>query len=63
MVKALSVPGVKGVKIELREKGETYAFWYFYDNRQFYGKVCLRADKVSIKLVSAHLPEKGTTRL
>lgn len=63
MEQALSVPSVKGVRIELREKGETYAFWYFYKNRQFYGKICLRADKLRIKLVSAHLPEKGTTRL
>lgn len=63
MSRALKNSGVTGRLVYLAEKGETYAFWFMFDSRQFYGKICLREGNVRIKLVSAHEPEKGTDEL
>jgi len=63
MESALKKPDVIGLRVELRERGESYAFWYRFSEQLFYGKICLRAGNVRIKLVSAHLPEKGTAQL
>ena|SRR6266496_142146 len=64
LIKALSFTGVRGkLIIDQPEPGETYAFWFFYDNRKFYGKICLYNDKIKIKLLSAHRPNKGDERL
>jgi len=60
LIKALSIPGVIGkLIIGQPEPGETYAFWFFYDSRKFFGKICLYNDKIKIKLLSAHRPDKG----
>jgi hypothetical protein len=68
LIQALSTPGVRG-KIEpgQPEPGVTYAFWFYFkvsdQTRKFYGKICLYNDKVKIKLLSAHLPDKGEEHL
>lgn len=59
MIRALSARSVSGLSVPLREDGETYAFWFHYDDRQLYGKICLRPDGVRIKVISAHAPRKG----
>jgi len=57
---ALSVAGVTGKLItDQPEPGVTYAFWFYYDNRKFYGKICFFNNKVRLKLLSAHRPNKG----
>lgn len=63
MADALSVPGVIGAKIDLPEDGDTYAFYFSYRKRIFYGKICLRSDHVRIKIISAHIPMHGTINL
>jgi hypothetical protein len=64
LIKALSVTGVIGkLIVDQPEPGETYAFWFYYDSRKFYGKICLYNDKITIKLLSAHRPNKGEERL
>ena len=64
IIQALSAEGVIGKhQPDQPEPGETYAFWFHYRvagrDRKFYGKICLYPDKVRIKLISAHLPDKG----
>jgi hypothetical protein len=60
LIAALSVPGVAGKHIaDQPEPGVTYAFWFFYNNRKFYGKICLYENKIKLKLLSAHRPNKG----
>jgi len=62
---ALSRSGVIGKLIpDQPEPGVTYAFWMFYrcmsgENRKFYAKICLHHGNVTIKILSAHLPDKG----
>jgi len=68
LICALSAPGVTGVlKPDQPEPGVTYAFWFFFKVsdrlRKFYGKICLHHDKVTIKLLSAHLPDRGEEHL
>ena len=64
LIKALSVPGVIGkLIIGQPEPGDTYAFWFFYGNRKFFGKICLHRSQIKIKLLSAHHPDKGEDRL
>ncbi len=59
MAKALSKPGVVGVKVPLPEPGESYAFWFIYSEIKLYGKICLRPNKLNIKVISAHTPTRG----
>ena len=65
LIDALSQADVTGKHIpDQPEPGETYAFWMFYqcgngENRKFYAKICLFRDKVTIKVLSAHIPNKG----
>lgn len=64
LIEALETPGVIGKLIlDQPEPGTTYAFWFFFkvgdQVRKFYGKICLKNNKVTIKLLSAHLPDKG----
>ena len=60
LISALSVPGVIGRQIvDQPEPGVTYAFWFHYNSRKFYGKICLYNNKVKLKLLSAHRPDKG----
>ncbi len=64
LIKALSISGVTGKLImDQPEPGETYAFWFLYDSRKFYGKICLYNDKIKLKLLSAHRPDKGEDHL
>jgi hypothetical protein len=68
LIHALSAPGVIG-KLEPNqpELGVTYAFWFYFTVadriRKFYGKICLHENRLTIKLLSAHLPNKGETCL
>ena len=65
LIDALAKRGVIGKHIpDQPEPGETYAFWMYYqcangENRKFYAKVCLHRGNVTIKVLSAHLPDKG----
>ena len=63
MADALSVSGVIGSKVNLAEDGVTYAFFFPYQKRIFYGKICLRSNQVNIKIISAHVPRHGTQQL
>ena len=64
LITALSVPGVIGKRIvDQPEPGVTYAFWFIFRNRKFYGKICLYGNKLKIKLLSAHLPDHGEHHL
>ena len=57
---ALGSPGVIGKAIPNQpEPGETYAFWMYRESRKFYAKICLHRGGVTIKVLSAHLPDKG----
>ncbi len=51
--------GPVGLKVCLPEDGETYAFFFPYDGRILYAKICLRPCKIRIKIVSTHSPRKG----
>ena len=60
LIAALSRPGVIGKAIPNQpEPGDTYAFWMYYESRKFYAKVCLHRGNVTIKILSAHIPDKG----
>jgi len=68
LIQALSVPNVVGMFVhDQPEPGATYAFWFYFkvadEARKFYGKICLYHDKVKIKLLSTHLPNKGEEHL
>lgn len=39
--------------------GETYEFWFYYDNCRLYGKINLLPSRDSILIYSAHIPRKG----
>lgn len=65
LIDALSREGVIG-KLEPNqpEPGITYAFWMYYtcgndERRKFYAKICLFSDQVTLKILSAHLPNRG----
>jgi hypothetical protein len=55
----LSRPDVRGKQVTADEPGETWAFFFWYETRQMYGKVCLRLCGKKIKIISAHIPLKG----
>jgi len=60
LIASLSATGVTGSHIAgQQEPGVTYAFWFIYNNRKFYGKICLYNDKARLKLLSAHRPDRG----
>lgn len=65
LIDALTSSGVIGKYIpDQPEPGETYAFWMFFqcsngENRKFFAKVCLHHGRVTLKILSAHLPDKG----
>ena len=59
MADGLGVAGVAGARVDLPEDGETFAFFFTYEKRILYGKICLRSSKVRIKIVSAHAPRRG----
>jgi hypothetical protein len=55
----LKAPDPVGVRINLPEDGETYAFFFRYRGHVLYGKICLRPSKGRVKIVSIHTPRKG----
>ena len=65
LIDALSREGVIGkLKPNQPEPGITYAFWMHYtcsndEQRKFYAKICLFGDQLTLKILSAHLPNKG----
>jgi hypothetical protein len=59
MADGLSVDDAVGVEVDLPEDGETFAFFFPYEQRILYGKICLRTSKLRIKIVSTHTPRKG----
>jgi hypothetical protein len=69
LIDALSNAPVTGkLEPDQPEPGVTYAFWMHHlccdeEKRKFYAKICLFHDKVTIKLLSAHLPDKGPQSL
>jgi len=61
MLRALSIPNVVGCDVPLPEDGKTYAFFFTANDLTLYGKICLRPDKLHIKIISAHTARKGGT--
>jgi hypothetical protein len=59
MAAYLSTPGATGARINLPEDGETFAFFFPYNERVLYAKLCLRPSKQRIKIISAHTPRRG----
>lgn len=60
MASALSLPGVTGRVVQLRdEMGDSYEFLFHHNEVSLYGKICLRPSKDAIKIISAHVPLKG----
>src|SRR5438093_603359 len=65
LIDALSRDGVVGrLEPNQPEPGTTYAFWMYHtcgngERRKFYAKICLFNDQVTLKILSAHLPDKG----
>ncbi len=55
----LSRPEVRGKRVPLNEPGETWEFFFWYEARKMYGKVCLRLCGKRVKIVSSHVPRKG----
>lgn len=55
----LSLPNPVGMSINLPEDGQTYAFFFPYEDRILYAKICLRPSKLRIKIISTHTPRKG----
>ena len=55
----LARSGVRGNQVQLEEPGETWEFFFWYEERQMYGKVCLRLCGKRIKIISSHTPLKG----
>jgi hypothetical protein len=61
---ALSEPDVIGRHIaDQPELGQTYAFWFYHERRKLYGKICLRPNRLVLKILSAHRPLKGEDSL
>lgn len=60
MAGALEVKGVLGRKIDgMLEKGDVYAFWFYFGNCKLYGKINLLPSRDKILIYSSHLPRKG----
>ena len=38
------------------EPGETWAFLFTYQSLPFYGKICLKNNRLIVKVLSAHKP-------
>ena len=55
----LSLPKPVGKSINLPEDGQTYAFFFPYEDRILYAKICLRPSRLQIKIISTHTPRKG----
>jgi len=55
----LYLPKPAGKSINLPEDGQTYAFFFPYEDRILYAKICLRPSKLQIKIISTHTPRKG----
>jgi hypothetical protein len=61
---ALSDARVTGRHIkDMDEPGETYSFWFYYEGRKLYGKICLTPSQEILILYSAHPPRKGDEKL
>ena len=57
MLVALSQPTVTGKRHDYPdEPGETWAFYFTFGSRQFYGKICLKNNRLIVKILSAHKP-------
>jgi hypothetical protein len=64
MAAALSKEGVLGKRIaDMREAGETYAFWFHHHGVQMYGKINLLPNGEIILVYSTHPPRRGKDTL
>ena len=62
--RALSDAQVAGRQItDMAEPGETYAFWFYHEDRKLFGKICLTPSRDVIIMYSAHPPRKGEEKL
>lgn len=43
----------------MREPGDVYEFWFYYDSCRLYGKINLFPSRDEILIYSAHIPRKG----
>lgn len=65
MLRTLSASGITGAAVPLDEPGETYEFFFDAETMgsqpiKLYGKICLRPNHLTIKIISAHTPLKGS---
>jgi hypothetical protein len=57
MFAALSQPTVAGKRHDYpNEPGETWAFLFTYGSLPFYGEICLKDNRLVVKILSAHKP-------
>lgn len=60
MAEALEEAEVQGLhEPRMREPGETYAFWFFFENTKMYGKINLLKGGDKILIYSSHPPHRG----
>ena len=63
MLAALSQPTVTGKRHNyLDEPGETWAFYFTFGSHQFYGKICLKNNRLIVKILSAHKPNPSARK-
>lgn len=59
-VQALSLSNLTGCHVTMAEPpGETWEFYFTYENTKTYGKILLRTEGQSAIILSAHRPQKG----
>lgn len=72
LIEALSKSDVIGkLEPDQPEPGVTYAFWMHHlcgegdarQKRKFFAKICLFHDRITLKILSAHLPNWGDEHL
>jgi hypothetical protein len=58
-IQALSSPSLTGCHVTMdRPPGETWEFYFLYDDTRTYGKILLRNDSSGVVVFSAHRPRK-----
>ncbi|MEY2494676.1 MAG: hypothetical protein QOJ45_1168 [Verrucomicrobiota bacterium] len=59
MADALEKDGTGKPVYGMREKGDVYKFWFYFDRCRLFGKINLRPSGDRILIYSAHIPRKG----
>jgi hypothetical protein len=59
LAEALEQNDLHGKRCEMKEAGETYAFFFTYQGRKLYGKINLTRPGYLVIIYSAHRPLRG----